>query len=87
MWTAENRSQYARKGLRYRSDFTEADGTSLVPFLMSAASTKAARVARTRSGHPQWLPIRAQQRMPLARPAQGPAAQKHRAWLVRALAL
>jgi transposase len=35
MWTAETRSQYARKGLRYPSDVTEAEWDLVRPFLVS----------------------------------------------------
>ena len=35
MWTAENRSQYARQGLRYPSDVTDAEWDLVRPFLVS----------------------------------------------------
>jgi transposase len=35
MWTAQNRSQYARKGLRYPSDVTDAEWDLARPFLVS----------------------------------------------------
>src|SRR3712207_2920665 len=36
MWTAANRSQYARQGLRYPSDVTDAEWDLVRPFLVSS---------------------------------------------------
>ena len=36
MWTAANRNQYARKGLRYPSDVTDAEWDLVRPFLVSS---------------------------------------------------
>ena len=85
MWTPENRGLYARPGLRYPSDLTDAEWDLVRPFLRR----------RTRSGP---VPERLREILNAVLYvlstscqwrgfAQRPAAAQHRARLVRALAL
>jgi transposase len=84
MWTLENRGRYARTGLRYPSDLTDAEWDPVRPFLLSSTRSGATperlreilnAVLYVLSTGCQW------------RPFQRPAAAQHGAWLVRALAL
>ena len=79
MWTAENRKDYDRKGLRYPSDQTDAEWALVKPFIATGKYATAAWEHRLRAVLDGGLPV--------AAVAEGLSATLDRARLVRTLAL
>ena len=78
MWTADNRPRYNRDKLRYPSDLTDAEWAHIEPLIPPGKPGGGKR----RVGYPrgdQRRDVHSQHRLPVARAAQGFAAQKHRA--------
>ena len=78
MWTADNRPRYNRDKLRYPSDLTDAE----MGAYRAADPAGQARRRQTARRYPrgdQRRDVHSQHRLPVARAAQGFAAQKHRA--------
>ncbi len=65
MWTAEHRRAADRRGLRYPSDLTEAEWALVAPFVGQCSRSHQCNLLRAVDG------------LPMERPTQGPAAEKH----------
>ncbi len=81
MWTADNRPRYNRDKLRYPSDLTDAEWAHIEPLIPPGKPGGGKRrVARRRArGYPrgdQRRDVHSEHRLPVARAAQGFAAQK-----------
>ena len=68
MWTADNRPRYNRDKLRYPSDLTDAEWAHIEPLIPPG-----------KPGGGKRRDVHSEHRLPVARAAQGFAAQKHRA--------
>ena len=78
MWTADNRPRYNRDKLRYPSDLTDAEWAHIEP-LIPPGQARRRQTARRYPRGDQRRDVHSQHRLPVARAAQGFAAQKHRA--------
>jgi transposase len=88
MWTAKNRQQYERQGLRYPSNVTDEEWNAVRPYLVAEGgkcSPTPKRMREILNGvlyvlstgcHYQWRAA-----------AEGPTAAQHTAWLADPLAL
>jgi hypothetical protein len=86
MWKAETRRTYDRKGLRYPTDVTDAEGELASPLSMSRTAGRggSARLTCVRCSTPCST---GSAQGPMAGAAQGPAPAQHRARRLRALAV
>ena len=78
MWTADNRPRYNRDKLRYPSDLTDAEWAHIEP-LIPPGKPGGGNTARRYPRGDQRRDGHSEHRLPVARAAQGFAAQKHRA--------
>ena len=78
MWTADNRPRYNRDKLRYPSDLTDAEWAHIEP-LIPPGKPGGRQTARRYPRGDQRRDVHSEHRLPVARAAQGFAAQKHRA--------
>ena len=78
MWTADNRPRYNRDKLRYPSDLTDAEWAHIEP-LIPPGKPGGGKTARRYPRGDQRRDVHSEHRLPVARAAQGFAAQKHRA--------
>ena len=78
MWTADNRPRYNRDKLRYPSDLTDAEWAHIEP-LIPPGKPGGGQTARRYPRGDQRRDVHSEHRLPVARAAQGFAAQKHRA--------
>ena len=78
MWTAANRPRYNRDKLRYPSDLTDAEWAHIEPLIPPGKPGGGKRRVAIREGD-QRRDVHSEHRLPVARAAQGFAAQKHRA--------
>ena len=78
MWTADNRPRYNRDKLRYPSDLTDAEWAHIEPLIPPGKPGGGKRRRRYPRGD-QRRDVHSEHRLPVARAAQGFAAQKHRA--------
>ncbi len=78
MWTADNRPRYNRDKLRYPSDLTDAEWAHIEPLIPPGKPGGGKRRVAIREGD-QRRDVHSEHRLPVARAAQGFAAQKHRA--------
>ena len=78
MWTADNRPRYNRDKLRYPSDLTDAEWAHIEPLIPPGLPGGGKTVRRYPRGD-QRRDVHSEHRLPVARAAQGFAAQKHRA--------
>ena len=87
MWTADNRPRYNRDKLRYPSDLTDAEWAHIEPLIppgkpgggIPAGQARRRQTARRYPRGDQRRDVHSEHRLPVARAAQGFAAQKHRA--------
>ena len=77
MWTADNRPRYNRDKLRYPSDLTDAEWAHIEPLIPPGKPGGGKRRVAIREVINR--DVHSQHRLPVARAAQGFAAQKHRA--------
>ena len=77
MWTADNRPRYNRDKLRYPSDLTDAEWAHIEPLIPPGKPGGGKRRVDPRGD--QRRDVHSEHRLPVARAAQGFAAQKHRA--------
>ena len=84
MWTRENRGLYERKGLRYPSDLTDEEWALIAPLIPPAKRGGAAPRGGCARGDERGS-LCSGDRLPVARAAQGPAAQEHGARLSHAV--
>jgi len=85
MWTTEQRQRHDRAGLRYPSDLSDGEWALVEPFIPSARRGGRRRTVDVRGAERHLL--RAGHGLPVACPAQGPAAEEHGARLSHALGL
>ena len=78
MWTADNRPRYNRDKLRYPSDLTDAEWAHIEPLIPPGKPGGGKRRVAIREVD-QRRDVHSEHRLPVARAAQGFAAQKHRA--------
>ena len=78
MWTADNRPRYNRDKLRYPSDLTDAEWAHIEPLIPPGKPGGGKRRVAIPRGD-QRRDVHSEHRLPVARAAQGFAAQKHRA--------
>ena len=78
MWTADNRPRYNRDKLRYPSDLTDAEWAHIEPLIPPGKPGGGKRRVAIRE-RDQRRDVHSEHRLPVARAAQGFAAQKHRA--------
>ena len=78
MWTADNRPRYNRDKLRYPSDLTDAEWAHIEPLIPPGKPGGGKRRVAIREVINGVMYI-SEHRLPVARAAQGFAAQKHRA--------
>ena len=78
MWTAGNRPRYNRDKLRYPSDLTDAEWAHIEPLIPSGKPGGGKRRVAIREVIKR-RDVHSEHRLPVARAAQGFAAQKHRA--------
>ena len=79
MWTADNRpTRYNRDKLRYPSDLTDAEWAHIEPLIPPGKPGGGKRRVAIRASD-QRRDVHSEHRLPVARAAQGFAAQKHRA--------
>src|SRR4051812_9049221 len=76
MWTTEQWQAHERRGLRYPSDLTDAEWALVEPFIPPARRGGRRRTVDVREVLRD--PLRAGDRLPVARPAQEPAAEARR---------
>ena len=74
MWTADNRPRYNRDKLRY-PDLTDAEWAHIEPLIPPGKPGGGKRRVAIR----EVIKLHSEHRLPVARAAQGFAAQKHRA--------
>ena len=82
MWTRENRALYERTGARYQSDLSDAEWVLIAPLIPPAKRGGRKREVDVREVRHPLCPG---DRLPVARAAQGPAAQVHGARLFDAV--
>ena len=78
MWTADNRPRYNRDKLRYPSDLTDAEWAHIEPLIPPGKPGGGKRRVAIREVI-NGADVHSEHRLPVARAAQGFAAQKHRA--------
>ena len=78
MWTADNRPRYNRDKLRYPSDLTDAEWAHIEPLIPPGKPGGGKRRVAIREVI-ERRDVHSEHRLPVARAAQGFAAQKHRA--------
>ena len=78
MWTADNRPRYNRDKLRYPSDLTDAEWAHIEPLIPPGKPGGGKRRVAIREVI-NGGDVHSEHRLPVARAAQGFAAQKHRA--------
>ena len=78
MWTADNRPRYNRDKLRYPSDLTDAEWAHIEPLIPPGKPGGGKRRVAIREVI-NGRDVHSEHRLPVARAAQGFAAQKHRA--------
>ena len=78
MWTADNRPRYNRDKLRYPSDLTDAEWAHIEPLIPPGKPGGGKRRVAIREVI-NGVIVHSEHRLPVARAAQGFAAQKHRA--------
>ena len=83
MWTADNRPRYNRDKLRYPSDLTDAEWAHIEPLIPPGKPGGGISARRYPRGD-QRRDVHSEHRLPVARAAQGFAAQKHRASITSA---
>ena len=86
MWTIENRCRYDRSHLRYESDLTDEEWAEIEPEIPPAKRGGNKRTVNN-SRSRERRDVYPEHRLPMARYAQGSAAEKHGARLLRPLAL
>ena len=79
MWTADNRPRYNRDKLRYPSDLTDAEWAHIEPLIPPGNARRRHLRQRRYPRGDQRRDVHSEHRLPVARAAQGFAAQKHRA--------
>jgi hypothetical protein len=86
MWKPEHRRAAVRHGLRYPSDLTDAEWVLVEPMIPPAKRGGRRRAVNVREVLKRNL-LRALDRLPMAGAAEGPAAEKHGAFVLHAVGL
>ena len=85
MWSVKNRKRYERSHLRYPSDLTDEEWQHIAPLIPRAKRGRKRTVEHTRRR--QRSHVCAFDKMPVALPTEGSAAEEHSLPLLRSVEL